>query len=196
MYQIEDLTNLLSRLPGIGKKNASRISFHLIKNHTVSTNLLTVLSDVIENIKPCKICGKFTTSEICNICSDTSRDNRTLCIIEEQKDMQAIEDTGIFKGKYHILMGTINPLDGIGPDKLRITELSNRIKEENIAEILVATNPTIEGEATFLFLKNLISSISENIKISKIATGIPLGGSIEYADKQTLSNAILSKNYY
>lgn len=195
MFQINDLTDILSKLPGIGKKSASRLTYHLLKNQQLSKNILLILNDVINNIKTCKFCGQYTTDEICDICSNNKRDESLLCIIEEQNDMIAIENTGTFHGLYHILMGSINPLHGYGPDKLRIKELKERITKASFKDVLVATNPTIEGEATFLYIKSLIQEINPDIRISKLATGIPMGGSLEYSDKLTLTKAILTKQY-
>ncbi|HBI38488.1 MAG: recombination protein RecR [Spirochaetes bacterium GWF1_31_7] len=195
MFDINDLITALSKLPGIGKKSASRLTFFLLKNKDISGNLLTILSDVIINIKQCELCGQYTIKNICDLCSNEKRNKNKLCIVEEQNDMNAIEETGSFDGIYHILMGAINPLSGFGPEKLKINELKSRITKESFSEILIATNPTIEGEATFLYLKNIINSLSPSIKISKLATGIPMGGSLEYSDKLTLTKAILTKQY-
>ncbi len=195
MFDIDDLITALSKLPGIGKKSASRLSFFLLKNKDISGNLLTILSDVIINIKQCELCGQYTIKNICDLCTNEKRNKNKLCIVEEQNDMNAIEETGSFDGIYHILMGAINPLSGFGPEKLKINELKSRIIKESFSEILIATNPTVEGEATFLYLKNIINSLSPFIKISKLATGIPMGGSLEYSDKLTLTKAILTKQY-
>ncbi len=195
MFDIDDLITALSKLPGIGKKSASRLSFFLLKNKDISGNLLTILSDVIINIKQCELCGQYTIKNICDLCTNEKRNKNKLCIVEEQNDMNAIEETGSFDGIYHILMGAINPLSGFGPEKLKINELKSRIIKESFSEILIATNPTVEGEATFLYLKNIINSLSPFIQISKLATGIPMGGSLEYSDKLTLTKAILTKQY-
>ena len=193
MFDLNNLINALSSLPGIGKKSASRISQFLLKNKQNAIEIANTIKITVETIFFCSICGNFTTTEPCDLCSAADRDDSMLCVIEDSRDLQAIEETGYYKGRYHILMGYINPLEGVGPEKLRIKELLKRIETSSFSEILIATNPTTEGEATFLYLTNILSRY--NIKISRIATGIPMGGSIEYADKLTLGKAIQRKHY-
>ncbi len=196
MYQIEDLVTILSRLPGLGKKTASKLAYFFIKNKEYSGDFIKILSYIKENSRFCPDCGCIILNEDkCSICSSENRKRKILCIVEEQKDMMAIEDTGVYSGLYHILSGTINPLEHRTPEKLRIKELLLRLQKENFEEILVATNPTIEGDATFLYIQNLIKTTFSNIKISRIATGLPMGGVLEYADKYTLSRAIEQKQY-
>lgn len=193
MIGLNELVELFSRLPGIGKKSAMRVSYYLVKNKKIAIELSNVIKEVIEKVSTCSICGNFTTNDPCVFCRASDRDRSILCIVEDSKDLQAIEDTGSYKGLYHILMGAINPIEGLTPDKLRIKELLSRISKESFLEILIATNPTTEGEATFLYLANVLSKY--NLKISRLATGIPMGGSLEYTDKITLSKAIQSKQY-
>ncbi|OHD11292.1 MAG: recombination protein RecR [Spirochaetes bacterium GWD1_27_9] len=193
MNEINDIITILTKLPGVGKKSAQRLSYFLLKNKHIALEISHIIEDVISNINFCSICGNFTTKDVCSICEDYSRDQSMLCVVEEPKDLLAIEETGCYKGLYHILMGSINPLDGVNPDKLKINELVERIKKGNFSEVLIATNPTIEGEATFLYLNNILSKF--NIKRSRIATGIPMGGSLEYSDSLTLGKAISSKHY-
>ncbi len=193
MIDINDLVEVLSNLPGIGKKSASRITFFLLKNKNNAIELSNTISNIINNIKICSICGNFTINDPCKLCSSSNRDDSIICVIEDPRDLIAIEETGFYKGRYHILMGSINPLEGIGPENLRINELIKRIKNGNFAEILIATNPTTEGESTFLYLVNILQEY--NIKISRLATGLPMGGSLEFSDKFTLSKAIQSKIY-
>jgi len=192
MSSINSLTYILSKIPGIGAKSANRITYFLLKNKDISKEIATTIINTVENIFNCSICGNFTDINPCKICSDKSRDTAIICIVEEPNDLLAIENTGSFRGQYHILMGNINPLEGIGPEKLRIKELLLRINNE-VKEVLIATNPTSEGETTFLYLSNILSTYE--LKISRIATGIPMGGSLEYSDKTTLGKAILSKHY-
>lgn len=187
------LITALTKLPGIGKKSATRLSYFLLKNKDKSKEIFLSIVDSLNKINNCSICGNFSSSDPCEICSSSNRDKKILCVVEEPSDLLAIEETGCYKGQYHILMGNINPLEGKGPDNLRIGELLKRSANEKFEEILIATNPTIEGESTFLYLQNLLAD--QNVKISKIATGIPMGGSLEYADKYTLGRAIQSKNY-
>lgn len=191
---MEDAVGMFARLPGIGKKSASRIVNHLLKNKKLGLELVNTAKEVILNVVNCSVCGNFTTREPCKLCSDDSRDTSIICVVEEPEDLTAIEQTGIYKGMYHVLMGTLNPLEGVGPEKLRIRELAGRIENGSVAELLIATNPTVEGEATFIYLQNLFSALP--VKISRIATGIPMGGSLEYADKYTLTNALKSKKYF
>ncbi|HOJ62832.1 MAG TPA: recombination mediator RecR [Spirochaetota bacterium] len=193
MNEIETLVNLLSRLPGIGKKNALRLSYFLINNKDYTKELVDGISLAISKISFCSICGNYTTVDPCNICTSEDRDRSILCIVEEPKDLIAIEETNSFNGLYHILNGVINPLEDKGPEKLRIKELCERIEKGNFNEVLIATNPTVEGEATFLYIKEILEKY--NLKISRIAMGIPMGGSLEYADKFTLGKAIQSKFY-
>ena len=197
MYQIEDLIAILSRLPGLGKKTASKLAYFFVKNKEYSSDFIKILSYIQKNTSFCPDCGCIILNvKKCSICSSDIRNKKLLCIVEEQKDMMAIEETGVFSGLYHILSGTINPLENRTPEKLRTKELINRLQENNFEEILIATNPTIEGDATFLYLQNLIKTTFPNIKISKIATGLPMGGVLEYADKHTLSRAIEQKQYF
>ena len=196
MYQLEDLIAILSRLPGLGKKTASKLAYFFIKNKEYSEDFIKIISYINQNTKFCSECGCIIIdTDKCSICSSENRNKKILCLVEEQKDMLAIEDTGIFSGLYHILGGTINPLENRTPEKLRIKEFIFRLQQNNFEEILIATNPTIEGDATFLYLQNLIMTTFSNIKISRIATGLPMGGVLEYADKHTLSRAIEQKQY-
>ena len=193
MKDISSITALLSRLPGIGKKSATRLVYFLLKNKEIARDISKNIDFIVNNIIFCSICGNFTVQDPCNICTDPNRDKSIICIVEEPKDLLAIEETQVFKGQYHILSGNINPLEGIGPEKLKISELILRIEKNGFTEALIATNPTVEGEATFLYLNNLLASYK--IKRSRIATGIPLGGNLEYSDKLTLGKAIQSKHY-
>ncbi|MCG8570066.1 MAG: recombination mediator RecR [Spirochaetes bacterium] len=191
MAELNDLIQAFMTLPGIGRKSASRISTFLLKNKNRGKDLSRMITEVLEHIRGCSICGNYTTLETCSICTDVTRDTASLCIVEEQPDLIAIEETGIFRGLYHILGGVINPLEGIGPEQLRIKELNSRIQSSGFSEAIIATNPTVEGEATFLYLQNLLSPTG--IKISRLATGIPMGSSLEYADRLTISKAFQSK---
>jgi len=194
MFIINELANSLSKLPGIGKKSAMRLAYFLLKNKDVANDISNTIKNTIENVKNCSICGNFTLQNICEICSNAHRDNSIICVVEEPKDLIAIEETALYNGQYHILMGTINPLEGIGPEKLRIKELVSRLKNNKFEEIFIATNPTIEGETTFLYIESLIKDIP--IKKSRMATGLPMGGLLEYTDKFTLGKAIQLKQYF
>ncbi|MCU0290076.1 MAG: recombination mediator RecR [Acidobacteria bacterium] len=193
MADLVDLSRCLINLPGVGKKSAARMISFLLKHKSNGLQLANVLKDILENIRQCRLCGDFTTAEICRICNDSARDNKIICVVEESSDREAIEETGMYHGQYHILHGAINPLEGVGPENLRIKELLERITGNNFAEILIATNPTIDGEATFLYLQNLL--MGQNILISRLATGMPMGGCLEYADRLTISKALQAKLY-
>ena len=190
MYEgiIQDLIDELGRLPGVGPKSAQRIAFHIIQSERVDvTRLAEVLKTVKERVKFCTICGNITEEELCKICRDPRRDNTSICVVEESKDIIAIEKTREFKGKYHVLGGAISPIDGIGPENLRIRELMQRLAETQIAEVIIATDPNLEGEATSTYLTRLIKPMG--VKVSRLASGLPVGGDLEYADEVTLGRA-------
>jgi recombination protein RecR len=197
MYEgiIQDLIDELGRLPGIGPKSAQRIAFHIIQSERVDvTRLAEVLKTVKERVKFCTICGNNTEEELCKICRDPRRDNTSICVVEESKDVIAIEKTREFKGKYHVLGGAISPIDGIGPENLRIRELMQRLAETQIAEVIIATDPNLEGEATATYLTRLIKPIG--VKVSRLASGLPVGGDLEYADEVTLGRAFEGRTSY
>lgn len=183
----------LSKLPGVGKKSAVRMGYYLLNNKENAIGMFTNIIDSIKNIQTCSICGNYCSEDPCPICSDNRRDSSIICVIETQSELLAIEETGCYKGQYHILGGALDPLSGKGPDSLRIDQLLSRLQEGHFTEVLIATNPTVEGESTFLYLQNILSG--KGYRISRIATGIPMGGSLEYTDKFTLSKALSSKHY-
>jgi recombination protein RecR len=197
MYEgiIQDLIDELGRLPGVGPKSAQRIAFHIIQSERVDvTRLAEVLKTVKERVKFCAICGNITEEELCKICRDPRRDNTSICVVEESKDVIAIEKTREFKGKYHVLGGAISPIDGIGPENLRIRELMQRLAETQIAEVIIATDPNLEGEATATYLTRLIKPMG--VKVSRLASGLPVGGDLEYADEVTLGRAFEGRTSY
>ena len=197
MYEgiIQDLIDELGRLPGVGPKSAQRIAFHIIQSERVDvTRLAEVLKTVKERVKFCTICGNITEEELCKICRDPRRDNTSICVVEESKDVIAIEKTREFKGKYHVLGGAISPIDGIGPENLRIRELMQRLAETQIAEVIIATDPNLEGEATATYLTRLIKPIG--VRVSRLASGLPVGGDLEYADEVTLGRAFEGRTSY
>ncbi len=197
MYEgiIQDLIDELGRLPGVGPKSAQRIAFHIIQSERVDvTRLAEVLKTVKERVKFCSICGNITEEELCKICRDPRRDNTSICVVEESKDVIAIEKTREFKGKYHVLGGAISPIDGVGPENLRIRELMQRLAETQIAEVIIATDPNLEGEATATYLTRLIKPIG--VKVSRLASGLPVGGDLEYADEVTLGRAFEGRTSY
>jgi recombination protein RecR len=190
---LERLIHHLSKLPGLGKKSASRIAYYLLGADTVYTEALSRdIRELKQRIKPCRICGNYTEENPCHICTDPHRDKTILCVIEQPKDILAIESSREFRGLYHVLGGTISPIDGIGPDDLTFIQLLERLKTEPIKEIIIATNPTIEGETTALYLVKQLQGT--NIKVTRIAQGIPLGGDLEYADSITLARALKGRN--
>ena len=182
------LIDELGRLPGIGPKSAQRIAFHIIQSERVDvTRLVDVLRTVKERVKFCTECGNITEEELCRICKDPRRDGTLICVVEESKDVMSIEKTREFRGKYHVLGGAISPIDGIGPEQLRIRELMVRLANPDIAEIIIATDPNLEGEATASYLIRQIRPMG--IKVSRLASGLPVGGDLEYADEVTLGRA-------
>ena len=190
MYEgaIQDLIDELGRLPGIGPKSAQRIAFHIIQSERVDvTRLVDVLRTVKERVKFCTECGNMTEDDLCRICRDPRRDGTLICVVEESKDVMSIEKTREFRGKYHVLGGAISPIDGVGPEQLRIRELMVRLANPDIAEIIIATDPNLEGEATASYLIRQIRPMG--IKVSRLASGLPVGGDLEYADEVTLGRA-------
>ena len=190
MYEgaIQDLIDELGRLPGIGPKSAQRIAFHIIQSEKIDTSrLVEVLRTVKEKVKFCKECGNLSEEELCRICRDERRDKNVICVVEESKDVIAIEKTREFRGRYHVLGGAISPIDGIGPEQLRIKELLTRLQSAEIEEIIIATDPNLEGEATATYLSRMLKPLG--IKISRLASGLPVGGDLEYADEVTLGRA-------
>jgi recombination protein RecR len=186
---IDHLIEALSKLPGIGKKTASRLAFYILRNSpSEAQELARAILDVKEKIRLCSICFNLTDEDPCRICQDERRSREVLCVVEGPNDLIAIENTGDFNGRYHVLHGTISPLEGIGPDNLKIKELMERLRREKISEVILATNPTVEGGATALYLTDLIRPLS--IKVTRIAYGIPMGSEIEYSDGMTLSKAL------
>ena len=182
----------LSKLPGIGRKSAQRQVFYLLKATAEQvTALAQALKDLKDKVRHCTVCFNITEEDPCRICTDEKRDRQIICVVEEANDVVALERTGQFKGLYHVLGGVLSPLDGIGPDELRIKELLSRLNEQ-IREVIVATNPNTEGEATALYLSKLTKHL--NIKMTRIARGIPVGADIEYADEATLARALEGRN--
>ena len=197
MYEgiIQDLIDELGRLPGVGPKSAQRIAFHIIQSDRVDvTRLAEILKTVKERVKFCTTCGNISEEELCRICKDPRRDNSSICVVEESKDVVAIEKTREFKGKYHVLGGAISPIDGIGPESLRIKELMTRLAQTQINEVIIATDPNLEGEATATYLTRLIKPLG--VKVSRLASGLPVGGDLEYADEITLGRAFEGRRSY
>jgi len=191
---LEKLIGQFSRLPGIGQKSAARVALHVLRSdRELAESLARSLIEVKERIKSCSICFNLTDYDPCQICLDENRRDGTICVIEGPGDQLALEESGAFKGRYHVLHGVLSPLDGIGPEDLKIGELLVRLENEGINEVILATNPTTEGEATASFLVKLLVEKNRGLKISRIALGIPMGGNLKYMDMMTLEHALKSR---
>ena len=187
---VQDLIDELGRLPGVGPKSAQRIAFHLLKlPKDDAIRLAQVIREVKEKVSWCHQCFNISEGELCGICLDQRRDATIVCVVEEPRDIVAVEKTQEFKGRYHVLQGAISPIDGIGPDQLKVRELLARLSAEGIQELILCTNPNIEGEATALYLARLLKDVP-GIRVTRIASGLPVGGDLEYADELTLGRAL------
>jgi recombination protein RecR len=185
---VQDLIDELGRLPGIGPKSAQRIAFHILGADPADVErLATTLQAVKQRVRFCTVCGNVAEEEQCRICRDPRRDLTVLCVVEEPKDVVAIERTREFRGRYHVLGGAISPIDGVGPDDLRIRELFARLSDGGITEVILATDPNLEGEATATYLARMIAPLG--VAVSRLASGLPVGGDLEYADEVTLGRA-------
>lgn len=192
MSAIDDLANELARLPGIGRKTALRLTYHLLKQPAERSKRLAQALEVLrDRVHPCSVCGNLTEDPECALCSDPRRDRSMICAVEEAADIGAIERTGEFRGLYHVLGGRISPLDGIGPDQLTVRELERRVAAGGVSEVIVATNPSVEGEATALYVQQSLSRF--HIRVSRIARGLPVGGDLEYADGGTIAQALAAR---
>ena len=186
---LERLILEFNKLPGVGQKSATRYAFHILNQSEEDVkNFAEALLAVKENVKKCHVCGNYCESDTCNICSDNDRDHRIICVVEESKDIMILEKTTKYSGVYHVLNGRLDPLNGITPNELNIKSLLERIAKDNIEEIILATNPNIEGETTAMYLAKLMKNFG--IKITKLASGIPMGGNLEFSDTATISRAL------
>jgi recombination protein RecR len=189
---IDDLAGELARLPGIGRKTALRLTYHLLRQPAEqSRKLANALATLSEKVKPCARCFNLTEDDLCSICRDVRRDQAIICVVEEASDIGAIERAGEFRGVYHVLGGRLSPLDGIGPENLAISSLESRVADGAVREVIIATNPSIEGEATALYVQRKISS--HPLTVSRIARGLPVGGDLEYADGVTIAQALTAR---
>jgi recombination protein RecR len=185
---VQDLIDELGRLPGVGPKSAQRIAFHLLQADAEDvTRLVTALTEVKARVRFCEVCGNVAQAERCRICADPRRDQTSICVVEEPKDVVAIERTREFRGTYHVLGGAISPIDGIGPDDLRVRELMTRLASGEVQEVIIATDPNLEGEATATYLSRLLRDVG--VTVTRLASGLPVGGDLEYADEVTLGRA-------
>jgi recombination protein RecR len=186
---VQDLIDELGRLPGIGPKSAQRIAFHVLKlPRDDALRLARAIHEVKERVSFCRRCWNIAEGEECGICADDRRDTTVLCVVEEPRDIVAVERTGEFRGRYHVLQGAISPLEGIGPDQLRVRELLARLEPEGVAEVILCTNPNLVGEATAMYLGKLLAPLG--LRVTRIASGLPVGGDLEYADELTLGRAL------
>jgi recombination protein RecR len=189
---VQDLIDELGRLPGIGPKSAQRIAFHLLKvEHADAERLATAIQEVKAKVHFCRVCWNVAEGDLCRICRDPRRDPSLVCVVEEPRDLVAIERTQEFRGRYHVLGGAISPIEGIGPDDLRTRELLARLEPDAVREVILATNPNIEGEATAMYLARLLGPLG--VKVTRIASGLPVGGDLDYADEITLGRAFAGR---
>lgn len=189
MTALENLSKLLSRLPGVGPKSASRIAFSLINTPKDYNELLAKsIAEIKDRIRPCSICGSFSETEICPVCSDSMRNRTQLCIVEQPQDVITIQASGAYNGLFHVLGGAINPLNGVGPENLSFDKLIQRINEGSFKEIIIATNPTEEGDTTALYIRHVLKD-REGLSLTRLASGLPIGGDLEYADRTTLTRS-------
>lgn len=188
------LAEQFARLPGIGMKTAQRLAYHVMSmSEHEAQNFADAIMNAKKNVHCCSVCQNFTEKDVCTVCDDITRDSSVICVVESPKDVSAFERTGEYNGLYHVLHGLISPINGIGPDNIRIKELLKRIQSDNsISEIIMATNPTVEGEATAMYIAKLLKAL--NIKVTRLAFGLPVGGTLEYADEVTLFKALENRN--
>lgn len=192
MSAIDDLTSELSRLPGIGRKTALRLTYHLLKQPPEqSLRLAAALQTLSEKVRPCARCFNLTEEELCSICRDPRRDPALICVVEDAADIGAIERAGEFRGQYHVLGGRLSPLDGITPDDLTIRQLVDRVGQGEVREVILATNPSLEGEATALYVQRQLAP--QQLSVTRIARGLPVGGDLEYADGVTIAQALSAR---
>lgn len=189
MTALDNLSKLLSRLPGVGPKSAFRIAFSLINTSRDYNDLLAKsIAEIKDKVRPCSICGSFSETEICPVCSDSMRDRTLLCVVEQPQDVLSIQASGAYNGLFHVLGGAINPLNGVGPENLSFDKLLKRINEGSFKEIIIATNPTEEGDTTALYIRHILKD-KEGIVLTRLASGLPIGGDLEYADRTTLTRS-------
>jgi recombination protein RecR len=192
---VQDLIDELGRLPGVGPKSAQRIAFYLLAADPVDVRrLIDALTEVKDKVRFCSICGNVSEEDQCRICRDPRRDLTVICVVEEPKDVVAIERTREFRGRYHVLGGAISPIEGVGPDDLRIKELMTRLADGTVTELILATDPNLEGEATATYLARFVKEMG--IKVTRLASGLPVGGDLEYADEVTLGRAFEGRRAY
>ncbi|MGQ9708314.1 MAG: recombination mediator RecR [bacterium] len=185
---LEQLLALLASLPGLGRKSAQRIAFHLLKNPDQAQELTTILNTALTSLHFCSVCFNLTENDTCPICADPKRDHSVICVVEEPADVLALEQSGQHRGTYHILGGVLSPLDNVGPEQLHIKELVTRVQNGKIDEVIIATNPTVEGEGTANYIARILKPFG--VRVSRIARGLPVGGNLELADRETITRAL------
>ncbi len=189
MKSLDDLVARFAKLPGIGKKSAIRIAYYILRTDvSFAAGLASAIAGVRGKVRTCSECGNYTEEDPCPICGDPARDTGVICVVEQPQDVTVLESTGEFRGLYHVLMGVLSPLDGVGPGDLTIGRLMDRIKTHAVREIILATNPTVEGDTTALYVVKLLES--SGVKVSRLALGLPVGGDLEYADRLTLARSL------
>jgi recombination protein RecR len=189
---IEELVAELAKLPGIGRKTAQRLTFHLLKQPPeAAARLARAIGEARERVRACGTCGSLTDADPCAICADPRRDGAVLCVVEESADVGAIERAGRFRGRYHVLGGRLSPLEGVGPEALRVDALLGRVREGGVREVIIATNPSMEGEVTATYLQQVLAATG--VRVTRIARGLPMGGDLEYADGVTIAQALLAR---
>jgi len=189
---LQSMIDALSRLPGVGPKSAQRIAFYLLKTDREEVSRLTrSIEDARNSVRFCERCFNFSESQFCHVCTDDRRDGSALCVVEESRDVVALEKTGQFRGRYHVLLGAINPLEGVGPEHLKVRELLLRLEPESIDEVILCLNPNTEGDVTTMYLARLLKPLG--VKVTQLAMGLPVGGDLEYADEVTLGRALAGR---
>lgn len=189
---VQAMIDALSRLPGVGPKSAQRIAFHLLKSdHEEVLRLTRAVNDARASVQFCERCFNFSEASLCHLCADDRRDVTSLCVVEESRDVVAIEKTGLFRGRYHVLLGAINPLEGVGPEHLKMRELLLRLQSGEVKEVILCLNPNTEGDVTTMYLARLLKPLG--VKVTQLAMGLPVGGDLEYADEVTLGRALTGR---
>ncbi|MCG8452750.1 MAG: recombination mediator RecR [Spirochaetales bacterium] len=192
MERLERLIGHFSRLPGIGKKSASRIAYWILEaDHGFVDTFSQEMGEIQNHVTRCKECGNYAESELCVVCASPVRERHQMCVVEQPKDVATIESTGEFRGLYHVLHGVLSPLDGVGPEELGLLHMRERVAREGVHEVIVATNPTLEGDSTALYIQRMLNE--EGVQVSRIASGLPVGGDMEYADKLSIARALRAR---
>ena len=191
MSAIEDLITELARLPGIGRKTAQRLAFHLVQQPPEQTERLAAALAAVEQVQPCQVCGNLTETQPCDICRDPRRDAAVICVVEDASSLAVVDRATDFRGRYHVLGGRLSPLEGIGPEALRLDRLAHRVREEGVREVILATNPSMEGEVTATYIQQILAGL--DVRVTRLARGLPMGGDLEYVDGVTLAHALLAR---